>query len=600
VIAAPGHSPTGLRREAFGAAVLVLLGVGLRFAFIRAFPTNPFSDFHALIQFGTRLRDQGLAAPGWGWVQFNPGLPLVLSVLLRLFPSDPASAARVATAVVTGLTGLAPFLVWRHVLAFRGRLLAGLVLALWPGQVFFSGVVAQENWALLPAVALACLGVRGVRRPDLRAHPILAGLLYAATCAIRQEMLVVLLPLLLPAAGVLPRGPGRGRRLAFLAVAAGVPLLLLAAERRAASGRFSLTTEHGGLGILGSLVPGAAADGWVDPTAYVAARRPELLRDLKGLRDSAGGLAREELRRRWRYHAFRAGVASMRLLSDSDAENLFWSVGAADALPDGRRAAGAAFAARWAPALRVELAVIAGLFAGAVISGIRRRDRAILLLAAAVLLKLGIQAWISAMGRLMVPAVAFELLAIALAAAALTRPLRRERAVFLAVAASVAVLLLAATPPLRALARRKDELPLPIRRFPLALGGGGFAECTVDAGRLTGVEWGRARLSLAGESPAPGESARVTCDLPRDRSDLTLRLEDPYAPSGYTGRVLERVDADGHELLRHDVGGPEGATWLAVPLRDSRRVTIEILAVRPDPGWAWGPASASGFEIGKP
>jgi hypothetical protein len=57
----------------------------------RAFPTIPFSDFRALIDFGARLRDRGLAAPGWGWVQFNPGLPLILSVLLRAFPSDPAS-----------------------------------------------------------------------------------------------------------------------------------------------------------------------------------------------------------------------------------------------------------------------------------------------------------------------------------------------------------------------------------------------------------------------------------------------------------------------------------------------------------------------------
>src|SRR6185369_6145508 len=221
-------------------------------------------------------------------------------------------------------------------------------------------------------------------------------------------------------------------------------------------------------------------------------------------------------------------------------------------------------------------------------------------LAAAVLLKVGIQALVSAMGRLMVPAVALELLAVALGAALLERASRRERAGLLVLAAAVAGLLLAATPPLRALARRKDEAPLPIRRFPLALGNGGFAECTVDAGRLAAIEWGRARLSLASESPPPGESARVTCELPAGGGDRTLRLEDAYAPSGYTGRVVDRVAADGRELLLHDVGGPEGATWLSVPLGSARRVTIEILAIRPDPGWAWGAASAASFEIGKP
>jgi hypothetical protein len=58
----------------------------------------------------------------------------------------------------------------------------------------------------------------------------------------------------------------------------------------------------------------------------------------------------------------------------------------------------------------------------------------------------------------------------------------------------------------------------------------------------------------------------VTCDLPSGAAPLRLRLEDAYAPSGYTGRVIERVSADGRELMRHDVGGPEGATWLSVPL----------------------------------
>ena len=91
----------------------------------------------------------------------------------------------------------------------------------------------------------------------------------------------------------------------------------------------------------------------------------------------------------------------------------------------------------------------------------------------------------------------------------------------------------------------------------------------------------------------------MTCDLPAAPAPLRLRLEDAYAPSGYTGRIVERVASDGRELLRHDIGGPEGATWLEVPLEGGSRVTIEILALRPDPGWAWGAASAAGFEIGR-
>jgi len=586
----PVLAPTA-RGEAFGAALLVVLGIGLRLAFLRIFPTIPVSDFRALIEFGIRLRDGGPAAPGFGWVQFSPGLPLALSVLFRVARSDPVAAARTATAVATGLTGLLPFVLWRPILARRWRLAAGLALAVWPGQVFFSGVVAQENWALLPTVALACLGVRGARDPRLRSRAAAAGLLYAVAGAFRQEMLVVLLPLVLPAAGVWPGWAGARRALGVLAVSAGVPLLLLAAERRAASGRFALTTEHGGLGLLGSVVPGAAADGWIDPKPYVAARQPELLRDRRALRESAAGLALEEWRRRWRYDAFRAGVSSMRLLGDSDAENLFWSVGAAETLPPERRASGNDFVSTWGSLLRLELAVITGLFAAAVLWGARRRDPAVLLLAAAVLLKTAVQAVVSPMGRLMVPAIALEMLAVVLAASSLEASPRRERAGLLGVAAAAAALLLLATPPLRALARQKDESPLPVRRFPLEMAGGGFAECRLESGRLFALEWRRAHLALSPSSPGSGAAARATCELPAGHGPLRLRLEG--APSGLAGTGFERVEADGRELFSRALTGTEGATELEVPLGDARSVTVEVLAARPDPG-------SIGFEIGAP
>jgi hypothetical protein len=599
-VRAGAENSADARGEAFAAALVIVLGVGLRLAFVRAFPTIPVSDFRFLLDFGTRLRDHGLAAHDLGWVEFNPGLPLVLSVLFRFFPSDPESAARAATAVVTGLTGLIPLVLWRPILALRWRLLAGLALALWPGQVFFSGVVAQENWALFPAIALACLGVRGVHVPHLRPHPVAAGLLYAAACAIRQELLIVLLPLVVPAAGVWPRRAGTLRAFLLLAVSAGLPLLLLAAERRAAGGRFAMTTEHGGVGLLGTVVPGAAADGWVDPKPYVAARRPELLRDRKALWESATGLALEEWRRRWRYNAFRAAVSSMRLLRDSDTENLYWSVGAAAALPPERRGSGDAFAARWGPLLGLELASISGLFVAALVLGLRRCDAAILLLAAAVLLKVAVQTVFSPAGRLMVPAIALELLAVALAASSLAHAPRRERAGFLCVALAAAAFLFLATPPLRALARRKDEPPLQIRQFPLAIVDDGFAECRIESGQLTFFVWRRGYLGFSSRSPTPGESARVTCELPAAHGPLRLKLETAYAPSGQPGHVVERVEADGRELLSRDLAGPQDTNVLELPLGDAHSVTVEILALRVDSGSPSRAVSSVGFEIAAP
>src|SRR6185295_13421760 len=143
--------------------LLLILGVGLRLAFISRFPTIPFSDFNALVAFGQYLRYQGLISNGWFWEYFNPGLPLILSGLFRIFPCiDPGSVARLATAFACGLLPVLPFLIWRGVLPFWVRLLAGASLALWPGQILFSGVVAQDNWVLPPAIALAALAVRSL------------------------------------------------------------------------------------------------------------------------------------------------------------------------------------------------------------------------------------------------------------------------------------------------------------------------------------------------------------------------------------------------------------------------------------------------------
>jgi hypothetical protein len=125
-------------REIVGFILLLILGLAPRLAVVSRFPVIPVSDFNALIYFGQRLRDAGLThnAP-WFWQGFNVGLPLVLCGLFKIFPSaDPAAVARLATVCVNGLLPLLPFFIWRGVLSFRLRVLAGAALALWPGQVF--------------------------------------------------------------------------------------------------------------------------------------------------------------------------------------------------------------------------------------------------------------------------------------------------------------------------------------------------------------------------------------------------------------------------------------------------------------------------------
>jgi hypothetical protein len=592
-----------VRLDWWGAACLAFLGVGCRVAFTLRFPTEPFSDFNALVRFALQFRDHGLFVPGWHWVQFNPGLPLVLSLLYRLFPDPAATAivARTATAIATGLLPLIPFFLWRGVFAYRWRLLAGLLLGLWPGQVFFSGVVAQENWVLLPSVALACLTVRTLRDPRDEGHPIAAGLLLAVAVVIRQEMLVVLLPVAIAGAGLTRRRSLRGALL--LLGAAGLPLLAFAAQRAAASGRFAITTEHGGLGLLGSMVPGSGAGGWVDPTVYVASVNPALVKDLKAMREASYGLAWREFKRRYRFHVFRMAVAALRLSVESDAEDLYWSIGAPEALPQDLRARGERWAARWAPRMRVELALIQGLFVAAVLVGIWRRDAAILVLLSAVLLKFAIQALVSAMGRLMVPAIALELLVVAVAASHLADLTRRERIGAGALGAVVAGALLGLTPPLERLVARKDEQPPLVRHFPLAIVGGGWIDCEMRSGQLVGLEFNRARIGLRRADPLPGETARAVCRVPSGSAgeSLRLRIEDPYERGGMPDRIVERVEIDGREAFRHDVAREPGAGWFEVDLPrapgGSLEVAVELIAVRPDAGWKWGRAVSEAFEL---
>jgi hypothetical protein len=588
-----------------GVLALLLLGVGSRLAFTRAFPTLPFSDFQALIGFGKHLLASGPAAPGWFWIQLNPGLPMLVALLFRVLPDGGPAAARESTAIWTGLLPLFPFLMWRGALSFPLRLFAGLLLALWPGQIAFSGVVAQDNWVLVPAVALASLAVRRLLLPGSRAYPVSAGLLYALAVAIRQEMLLVLLPLLAAAALSADRA-WRGRDAARLLLAAGVPLVLLAVQRERATGRFALTTEHGGLALIGSFMPGAFGSGWVDPRPWAASTAPELLLDAERFRAGAASLALAEARRRPAFHALRIATQTARGAIKSDADNLFWSLASPNALPSAWREAGARLSRSLRPWLYAEMGLLQGLFAATMVLAFLGRSPALLVLGSAVFLKVALQAIVSPMSRLVVPATALELLAIPLAVPLWRAVSGRARAALALLVLTVPLALVAFVPRLQAAVERRDP-DLPRRyRFPLAVPGAQPVWCAMDSGRLSGLEWQVATIETFAADPAPGDRARVVCTLPAlgPGESLELRIEDAYSAGGLPGRMVERVEVDGREVLRHDIAAEPGSGWRNVPLASAadtrgRKVTIEILAVAPDRGWNWGRAAPARFEFVK-
>ena len=128
----------------------------------------------------------------------------------------------------------------------------------------------------------------------------------------------------------------------------------------------------------------------------------------------------------------------------------------------------------------------------------------------------------------------------------------------------------------------------------------------MEEGRLVALAFSGARIAMRGATASPGEAARVSCVLPPGRPDLplALRIEDPFAAGSLPGRVLEKVAIDGREVVSHDLAAEPGAGWLEVPLTRAglpppSRVSFEIRAVAPDPGWAWGAASAASFELAR-
>ena len=589
--------------------LLLILGLTPRLLFIAHFPTIPVSDFNSLVVFGRAIHDHGLVIDGWFWDFFNPGLPLILSMLFRILPGDPGSVARVATAVACGLLPLLPFFIWRRVLPLWVRVLAGGLLAVWPGQIVFSGVVAQDNWVMLPTVALAALAVR-TRFPEERAHPVIAGLLMAACVATRPEMLVVVVPLFFAAS---MKWPVTMRQAGIAAVAVMAPLILLAVYRGEATGHFALSTEHGGVSILGSYVPGSTVNAWSDPYPFIASVRPELLRDRKTLLAQSTSLAVHEALRRPGFQVARIVWMVWHYGLTGEGASLYWSL-RGEALPPRLRAEGADTAQSLEKPLRYEMALIQGLFLAALLIAVRRRSVPIFVLAAAVVLKYLIHALIVVQGRYFYPATALELLALALAAYEVWKVVPADRLRLAGPTVGIGILcalgLLYFRLNLTNYVHAHDVDEQRTFQFPLAdQEHDAELSCVVNRGVLTQLDLPRESVQTAAIrtfdiDPTPGEAGVAACELSGSGTPrpLTLRVLDPYAPGGLADRMLQRVEVDGVEVYSHDVAQDPGSGWARIPLGDvgagtNRKVVIEVRALHPERGPGWGSAAVTTFQL---
>ena len=548
------------------AAGIALLGVGLRLVWIRVVPTNPVSDFASVLDFAAALARDFVAPDARQWFTLSPGASLVLSFGIRAGVAAPVDTARFLTAVVAGLVPLIPVLAWRDVVPRGVRAGSALLLALWPGQVFFSGVVAQDSWAIVPSVALAALGVRWSL--DRATRPVLAGALLGLGFLMRQELLVVLAPLALAGAGLLaPRLPDR-RLAARFGAALGVILLLAAGHRWAGSGRFALTTTHGALAVLCATVPGSSWAYNAPPYSYLETYAPGADRS-----EVAGAMARREIARRPLYHAVRAFYFTAAPLFRSSAESLFWSLGP-DTLPEAARDRGARLRAALEGPLLWEMRLVVWAASAALVLAIVSRNAGVLLIAVAAGLKVAVHAVTVSQPRYYYPVTALVLLALPVA----VRAASRARGVRLVAIAAVAALPLTAglerlTEAAGRYTRAHDE---PVEyRFSLRDGAGKErVRCRTENAGIWAWSLPPAErpVSFFRPDPGAGDVAEVTCELAGD-APATLEVDVPsLAASGLVELSVRRSDAE-PEAVDVRVGEP---STIALPLDPGERARATI------------------------
>lgn len=603
--------------------LVVFASVGVRIILALQFPTIPTSDFNSIVVFASALAEHGLAAKGWFWDLISPGTPVLLSLIMRAVPFDPVSTARLATTTMLGLLPLLPLLLLRGVVPARGRLLIATILAFQPAQVIFSSVVAQDNWIMLPTVALACLMVRNLwgRRGG---YPVWAALLWCVAGYVREEMYLVALPLAIAACWPLADSRLKLKRiLAFVSIA-WLLLMGIASQRYMATGDFSLMTRHGGSSILGSYAPGAGF-GWIDPRPFIAAEEPALLdpppsQQVKRVSRSAKGelidshweahkeheemkLAITEILRRPGFHAIRRLGALYAAISGMDGTLEYWALTDADVQPMATEPAAAKFAHEMRPFVFVGLLLLHAFFIGAVLIALRERDPAMLVLVLVILLKIGVHLLVAMQARFFMVTDSLEALVVGLAVLRLNRNPRMGW-MFVLAAAATGMLYLGMHHYYSRLQAwvgvQEWNRPALHYRFVLRLPKA-TAECQIDHGRLTVLNGSGGTLQLDARDPVPGDFAEVTCMVNTESTQqgkLKFEVYDGYAPGGLPDRIVQEAIVGGVVVHLHDIAAKPGTGWWSVEMpQKGQTITLRLQAKSPDSGAAWGSAAATEFRL---
>ena len=585
------------RWDLLGTLILVA-GLMLRTWLTTQYPTIPVSDFKRVVDFADDIARHGPFVDVWHWSLLNAGASTLLAAFLALVPGDTEAIARTTTMLAMAALPLLPFVMLRGVLSDPARILATGLIALHPALVLFSGVTAQDNWVMLPALGLGCLAVRNCVRVGV-GSPVWAAFLWGGSLFVRQEMLLVMLPLAIAAAVPLHCRWFRSKAMLVFLACAVMMIVAVGGQRYLATGNFRVTSEHGGTSLLGSYSPGAGF-GWIPFESYVASLDPELADNPERMAREGARIAVAEVMQRPMFHFVRRAQALAYSATGGDGTLTYWSL-QGDAQAPERSVRAAALAGRLAPWIQSSMTLMQVLFIGALLLGIRRRNPELLALGMAISIKLSLHFIYPSQARFFLVILALQAIMIAAALPLLRGRLRRA----VAAAAALLVTIGFALGPAKALSKREAELAriypaVPTTRATLR---GKFAitRCRLTEGRMLDTSASSVTIVVSHPAPSPGDRATVICHSRPTRLVGHIRLEvnDPYETGGFPDRMRQVVRVDGQMVHVHDIAGEAGSGWWSRELPSGKdfEFSVSVEAVRPDAGPGWGNAAVTRIRL---
>lgn len=224
---------------------LVLLALVLRIGFSLAYgldaPAITWGDDHEYDTFARRLAFDGVYENLW----FPPGYPLFLAAVYEVFGANLA-IVRLLQALIGALTCYLLYRIGRRALGARVGLLAGLVMAFYPGHLYMSWRLMSETLYIFLIAACVAVGwelfvpaddAKSAWSPSAVRSALFLGLLLGLANAVKSN-LIILPPVLILALAVLTwRRPRRSfKPLVALAVAFALSTAITPVANLVASG----------------------------------------------------------------------------------------------------------------------------------------------------------------------------------------------------------------------------------------------------------------------------------------------------------------------------------------------------------------------------